>query len=99
MILTNCNKVELINCGCVPFFSYYVAQTYSMLEVGELISNTCTFSEYVIDWYVNGVLKLTTGKGPEVLDGFDSWDCGFWNGVLGTLRWVLDEEEKDMLDT
>lgn len=70
MILTNCNKVELINCGCVPFFSYYVAQTYSMLEVGELISNTCTFSEYVIDWYVNGVLKLTTGKGPEVLDGF-----------------------------
>lgn len=36
---------------------------------------------------------------PEVLDGFDDWECGFYNGVLGTLRWVLGEEEKDMLDT
>lgn len=36
---------------------------------------------------------------PEVKDGFDTWDCGFWNGVLGTLRWVLGEEEKDILDT
>lgn len=32
-------------------------------------------------------------------DGFDDWECGYWNGVLGTLRWVLGEEEKDMLDT
>lgn len=44
-------------------------------------------------------VKRIIEKYPEVLDGFDSWDCGFWNGVLGTLRWVLDEEEKDMLDT
>lgn len=44
-------------------------------------------------------IKRIIEKYPEVLDGFDSWDCGFWNGVLGTLRWVLDEEEKDMLDT
>ena len=36
---------------------------------------------------------------PEVLDGFDDWECGFYNGVLGTLRWVLGEEEKDNLDT
>lgn len=38
-------------------------------------------------------------KYPEVENGFDDWDCGYWNGVLGTLRWVLGEEEKDMLDT
>lgn len=36
---------------------------------------------------------------PEVKEGFDDWECGFWNGVLGTLRWVLGEEEKDNLDT
>ena len=34
---------------------------------------------------------------PE--DGYDEWECGFWNGVLATLRWVLGEEEKDFLDT
>ena len=32
-------------------------------------------------------------------DGYSDWDCGYWNGVLGTLRWVLGEDEKDMLDT
>lgn len=36
---------------------------------------------------------------PEVKKGFDDWECGFWNGVLGTLRWVLGDEEKNNLDT
>lgn len=36
---------------------------------------------------------------PETKEGFDDWECGFWNGVLGTLRWVLGDEEKDNLDT
>lgn len=31
-------------------------------------------------------------------DGYDDWDCGYWNGILGALRWVLGEE-KDFLDT
>lgn len=34
---------------------------------------------------------------PE--DGYDEWECGFWNGVLATLRWVLGDDEKDFLDT
>lgn len=35
---------------------------------------------------------------PE--EGYSEWDCGFYNGVLGTLRWVLDKnEDKDFLDT
>lgn len=34
---------------------------------------------------------------PE--NGYSDWECGFWNGVLGTLRWVLGDEEKDNLDT
>lgn len=36
---------------------------------------------------------------PEVKDGFNEFTCGFWNGVMGTLRWVLGEDEKDNLDT
>lgn len=31
--------------------------------------------------------------------GYDDWECGYWNGVLATLRWVLKDEEKDNLDT
>lgn len=44
-------------------------------------------------------IKKVEEKYPEVLDGFDDWNCGFYNGVLGTLRWVLGDEEKDNLDT
>lgn len=29
----------------------------------------------------------------------DSWDYGYWSGVMATLRWVLGDEEKDNLDT
>ena len=36
---------------------------------------------------------------PE--EGYDDWECGFWNGVLGTLNWVLDGglNTKMLLDT
>lgn len=34
---------------------------------------------------------------PE--DGYNDWECGFWNGILATLRWALGEDEKDFLDT
>lgn len=32
-------------------------------------------------------------------NGYNDWDYGFWNGVLGTLRWCLGAEGKDLLDT
>ena len=35
---------------------------------------------------------------PECENGFDDWQCGYWNGVLSTLRWVL-MDDKDNLDT
>ena len=44
-------------------------------------------------------VEKVINKYPEVLNGFDDWECGYWNGVLGTLRWVLGEEEKNNLDT
>ena len=31
-------------------------------------------------------------------DGYDDWECGYWNGIMGALRWVLGDE-KDFLDT
>jgi hypothetical protein len=31
-------------------------------------------------------------------DGYTDWDCGYWNGILAALRWVLGED-KDFLDT
>lgn len=33
---------------------------------------------------------------PE--EGYSDWECGYWNGILGALRWVFGEE-KDFLDT
>ena len=29
---------------------------------------------------------------------YTSWESGYWNGILGALRWVLGEE-KNFLDT
>ena len=34
---------------------------------------------------------------PE--EGYDDWECGFWNGVMATCRWALGDEEKENLDT
>lgn len=31
-------------------------------------------------------------------DGYTDWECGYWNGIMGALRWVLGED-KDFLDT
>jgi hypothetical protein len=30
--------------------------------------------------------------------GYSDWDCGYWNGIMSCLRWVLGDE-KDFLDT
>lgn len=31
-------------------------------------------------------------------DGYDDWECGYWNGILGAMRWMLGED-RDFLDT
>ena len=31
-------------------------------------------------------------------DGYTDWGCGYWNGILAALRWVLGED-KNFLDT
>ena len=31
-------------------------------------------------------------------EGYSDWECGYWNGIMGALRWVLGDE-KNFLDT
>lgn len=31
-------------------------------------------------------------------DGYTDWECGYWNGILGALRWVMGCD-RDFLDT
>lgn len=31
-------------------------------------------------------------------EGYTDWECGYWNGIMSALRWVMGEE-KDWLDT
>lgn len=31
-------------------------------------------------------------------EGYTDWECGYWNGILGAMRWVLGSE-RDFLDT
>lgn len=65
MILTNCIRPEKVDCACNPYFDDYDNNLIGRLDVGNLVSATCTFSAYVIDWYLDGELVLTTGKGTD----------------------------------
>lgn len=31
-------------------------------------------------------------------EGYTDWECGYWNGIMGALRWVLGSD-RDELDT
>lgn len=67
-MITNCNCGEKIDCGCTLSFSSHVQDAVSVLDVGDLLGGTCSFDEYVIDWYKDGVFYMTSGKGfdPEI---------------------------------
>lgn len=43
-------------------------------------------------------IKIIEKEYPEVLNGFDDWECGYWNGIMAALRWVMGDE-KDFLDS
>lgn len=47
---------------------------------------------------LRGVERILSTYDDIPEDGYDDWECGYWNGVLGTLRWVLGEDE-GLLDT
>lgn len=66
------------------------------LKVWYMRSRPCKEKE--IEKTRKEALKKVQEQYPEVLEGFDDWECGYWNGIMGALRWVL-KEDKDMLDT
>ena len=60
-----CNCGEKVNCGCTLSFSSHVANSVSVLDVGTLQGGSCSFSEYVIDWYRNGEHAMVSGVGYD----------------------------------
>lgn len=45
-----------------------------------------------------GMERIMTKYHDIPKDGYDDWECGYWNGIMGALRWVLGED-KNRLDT
>lgn len=56
-------------------------------EYPDIEERRCAAIERILDTYDDI---------PE--DGYTDWECGYWNGILGAMRWVLGSE-KDFLDT
>ena len=44
---------------------------------------------------IESILETYDDIPPE---GYDLFDCGYWNGIMAALRWVLGDE-RDFLDT
>lgn len=67
MRINNCNCGRKIHCGCGTLsFDSYQTGLPSLLNVGNLVSSEgCILDEYVIDWYKDDVLELTTGIGSD----------------------------------
>lgn len=65
MIITDCNCGKKLNCGCTLSFSSYVATSISVLDVGTLSGGSCSFAQYVIDWFRDGVFYMTSGVGSD----------------------------------
>lgn len=64
-MITNCTCSEQVLCNCTVSFDTYTANSVSVLSVGNLVGGTCTFSEYVIDWYRDGVHSMVSGIGND----------------------------------
>lgn len=46
----------------------------------------------------DGVERILDKYDDIPRDGYTDWECGYWNGIMGALRWVMGDE-KDFLDT
>lgn len=35
------------------------------------------------------------------MEGYTAWECGYWNGMLAAMRWMMGSEltDEDILDT
>ena len=64
------------------------------------LMRSCVISrkEAIDDRGYNAVKRIFSTYDDIPEDGYTDWECGYWNGILGALRWVLGNE-KNFLDT
>lgn len=60
---TTTTTCEPVDCGCTPSFDILTTPSIAEINVGELLGGSCTYDDYVIDWYDElDTLLFTTGK-------------------------------------
>lgn len=47
---------------------------------------------------VAGVKRILNTYNDIPENGYTDWECGYWNGILEALRWIMGEE-RNFLDT
>lgn len=66
MLVSNCNEAVVVPCNCTVSFSppAVTPSINGLLDVGRLVGVGCTspITNYIIDWYIDGILVLTTGS-------------------------------------
>lgn len=63
------------------------------------LTHTHPDDDYVIEAGRRKNIERILAEYPDIPDdGYSDWECGYWNGVMGALRWVMGDE-KDFLDT
>lgn len=60
-------------------------------------SSPCDDSE-IEERRIDAVKRILNTYNDIPEDGYTDWECGYWNGIMGALRWVLGDE-KNFLDT
>lgn len=62
-------------CDCTTSFDMYLDHQAGFLAIGSLTATDCTITDYVIDWYFNEIVDLST---PSFVSGYGSdGDIGF----------------------
>lgn len=87
VVMPRRSEQELIDYEKEAFDKVWLMRT-SPCDIPDIEARRQAAVERILDTY-NDI--------PE--EGYDDWECGFWNGVMATCRWALGDEEKDNLDT
>ena len=63
------------------------------------LTRTHPEEDHVVEAVRRKNIKRILTKYPDIPEeGYSEWECGYWNGIMSALRWVLGDE-KDFLDT
>ena len=110
---SNDNTSDAYGCVC-EFMNSYDNRKYFMDDTHMLhrdlrdIDEICAYEKEAFDkvWLMrsrpgecpDGVQRVLERYDDIPEDGYTDWECGYWNGILGALRWVTGDE-KNFLDT